>query len=130
MYNLPHSYKFTIILGSAAQAAFRGLRDKYAREKRNVSKSKVSGSATSEVNVRVSDMYAYLQWLDPYIKGRKTVSNIEARVELPSVEEDSDFEGDGIDDSASVASSSGTISKIDSQLLGVEKKQPRIGSKR
>ena len=54
------------------------MRNKYSREKKKIESKKVSGAGTEEVTQAVketSDIFAYLQWLEPHVQPRKTVSN-------------------------------------------------------
>ena len=63
---------------------FRNLRNKYSREKKKVRQVKVSGSGSKEVDdvkSELSGMFPYLQWLDPYVKERKTKTNFNSEIQ-------------------------------------------------
>lgn len=57
------------------------MRNRYSREKKKIRKVKVSGTGLQEVDEvksELSDLFPYLQWLEPYIKERKTKTNFNA----------------------------------------------------
>ena len=58
---------------------FRYLRNRYSRDKKKVEEKKVSGAGTKnveEAKVSTSDLSPFMAWLDPYVKARKTKTNV------------------------------------------------------
>ena len=54
------------------------MRNKHSRQKKKLGKAKVSGAGQDdmiEVKKDLSEMYPYLQWLEPCIVERKIKSN-------------------------------------------------------
>ena len=74
-----------IVTGDDAKSLFTNLRNKYSRDKKKIESKKVSGAGAEEVKEAVketSEIFPFLQWLEPYIQPRRTVSNfVDADVE-------------------------------------------------
>ena len=69
---------------------FRYLRNRYAVDKKKIGEKKVSGAGAKDVEeakVNTSDLYAFMTWLDPYVKPRKTKTNL-INVDANEVEEE------------------------------------------
>ena len=65
--------------GKEAENAFRNLRNRYTRDKKKIKNSKVSGSgadAVEKAKKESSEMYSYLEWLNPYVQQRNSSSNL------------------------------------------------------
>ena len=77
-----------ILLGEEAEKAFRKLRDQYAYAKKAMKgtfKFRTSTKAISKAKEKLTRLQ-FLQWLDDYIRPRKSENNIES--------DNSDYEGE------------------------------------
>ena len=83
---MAHRYKLVfnlvasivIFLGKEAETAFRNLRNRYSRDKK-IKNAKVSGTGTDSVTDarrETSELFPYLEWLEPYIQPRSSISNL------------------------------------------------------
>lgn len=90
-----HKYKLVIhlvasiviSLGKEAKTAFRNLRNRYSRDK-------FSGTRTDSVTDakrETSELFPYLEWLEPYIQPRSSTNN------LVVTSDDSDITADSTD---------------------------------
>ena len=77
------------------------MRNRYGREKRKLKKANKSGAGAKDVNVRLSEIFPYLSWLEPYFVERQTGANFQSQTHL---EDEQEEEQDG-DDNISIASS-------------------------
>ena len=84
-----------IFVGEEAETAFRNLRNRYNRDKKNIGNATVSGTGTDSVTDaerETSELFLYLEWLEPYIQPRRsTLSN------LVVINDDSDLTADSTD---------------------------------
>lgn len=92
---LNHELTINVLIGKDAEKAFKNLRNRYSRDKKKLQGAKVSGTDTKSVNEvksETSDMFAYLAWLDDYIKPRRSSSNMVASAsdECSNIDEDED----------------------------------------
>lgn len=80
--------------GKEAETAFRNLRNGYSRDKKGVRNATVSGTGTDSVTDakrETSELFLYLEWLEPYIQPRSSTSN------LVVINDDSDLTADSTD---------------------------------
>jgi len=80
-YNLAINFvaSTVISLGKEAETAFRNLRNRYSRDKNKIKSAKVSGTGTDSVTdakTEASELFLYLEWLEPYIKPQRGTSNL------------------------------------------------------
>ena len=83
-----------IFSGKEAETAFRNLRNRYSRDKKKIKNAKVSGTGTDSVTDakrETSELFLYLEWLEPYIQPRSSTSN------LVVINDDSDITADSTD---------------------------------
>lgn len=83
-----------IFVGKEAETAFRNLRNGYSRDKKEVRNAMVSGTGTDSVTDakrETSELFLYLEWLEPYIQPRSSTSN------LVVINDDSDLTADSTD---------------------------------
>ena len=83
-----------IFVGKEAETAFRNLRNGYSQDKKEVRNATVSGTGTDSVTDakrETSELFLYLEWLEPYIQPRSSTSN------LVMVNDDSDLTADSTD---------------------------------
>ena len=59
---------------------FRLLRHRYGQDKKKVATKKLSGAGAKDIEEAKESM-AFMAWLDPYMKSRKTKTNVNS-VEL------------------------------------------------
>ena len=85
----------------AAEAQFRNLRNRNGREKHKLKEGNNSGAGAKDVNVRLSEIFLYLSWLEPYFVGRQRGTNFQFQTHL----EDAQEEEQHGDDNISIASS-------------------------
>ena len=85
----------------AAEAQFQNLRNRNGREKRKLKEGNNSGAGAKDVNVRLSEIFLYLSWLEPYFVGRQRGTNFQFQTHLEYAQEE---EQHG-DDNISIASS-------------------------
>ena len=84
-----------------AETQFRNVRNQYSSEKRKLKETNKSGAGAKNVNVRLSEIFPYLRWLEPYFVERQTSTNFQSQMHL---EDEQEEERDG-DDNISLASS-------------------------
>ena len=77
---------YFLFLGKAAEASFRNLRNKYGSERRKLKTTMRSGAGTKEVNIRLSELFPYLAWLEPHFVDREGITDIE--IETTSKDDD------------------------------------------
>ena len=77
------------------------MRNRYGREKRKLKEANKSGAGAKDVNVRLSEIFPYLSWLEPYFVECQTGANFQSQTHL---EDEQEEEQDG-DDNISIASS-------------------------
>ena len=87
--------------GRAAEAQFWNLRNWYGREKRKLKEANKSGAGAEDVNVRLSAIFPYRSWLEPYFVERQIGTNFQSQTHS---EDEQEEEQDG-DDNISIASS-------------------------
>ena len=87
--------------GRAAEAQFWNLRNWYGREKRKLKEANKSGAGAKDVNVRLSAIFPYRSWLEPYFVERQIGTNFQSQTHS---EDEQEEEQDG-DDNISIASS-------------------------
>lgn len=83
-----------IFVGKEAETAFRNLRNRYSRDKKKIRNATVSATGTdsvTDVKRETSELFLYLEWLEPYIQPRSSTSN------LVMVNDDSDLTADSTD---------------------------------
>ena len=113
---------------------FQLLRNRYGRDKKKVAKKKVSGAGAKDIEEAKessSDLYPFMPSLDPYMKSRKTKTNVislemnESDQELPEdgdiQEEDGDIQEEDDNDSSisEISDSRGNIpGKMQSHKTG------------
>ena len=77
---------YFLFLGKAAEASFRNLRNKYGRERRKLKTTIRSGALTKEVNIRLSELFPYLAWLEPHFVDSEGITNLD--IETTSKDDD------------------------------------------
>lgn len=68
-----------LFAGKEAENAFRNLRNRYSRDKKKIKRSKVSGTGADAVKTakkEASELFSYLEWLEPYVQQRISSSNL------------------------------------------------------
>ena len=97
-YKLVIHFVASIVLfffsGKEAETAFRNLRNRYSRDRKKIKNAKVSGTGTDSVTDakrETSELFLYLEWLEPYIQPRSSTSN------LVVINDDSDVTNDSTD---------------------------------
>ena len=88
-----------IFVGKEAETAFRNLRNGYSRDKKGVRNATVSGTGTDSVTDakrETSELFLYLEWLEPYIQPRSSTSN------LVVINDDSDLTADSTDEDMTI----------------------------
>ena len=77
------------------------MRNRYGREKCKLKEANKSGTGAKDVNVRLSEIFPYPSWLEPYFVERQTGANFQSQTHL---QDEQDEEQDG-DDNMSIAPS-------------------------
>ena len=77
------------------------MRNRYGREKCKLKEANKSGPGAKDVNVRLSEIFPYLSWFEPYFVEHQTGTNFQSQMHLEDQQEE---EQDG-DDNISIASS-------------------------
>ena len=67
------------LISETAEKAFDNLKKKYSRKRLNYQTAMRSGAGTNDVKEAQKELleYAFLSWLDQYIRPRKSKSNID-----------------------------------------------------
>ena len=66
-----------LFVGKDAENAFRNLRNRYSRDKKKINRSSGSGAdAVKTAKKEASELFSYLEWLDPYVQQRNSSSNL------------------------------------------------------
>lgn len=121
------------VAGDEAEKAFTRLRDKYARAKKLAREGNKSGSsarATKKAREKLENL-AFMQWLDNYIKPRKSKNNDEILSEVSEDEDDIDDSVSPIHSAVQDAQSDESDSELQtpsSSRLAVSKKNKMISS--
>ena len=77
------------------------MRNRYGREKRKLKEANKSGAGAKDVNIRLSEIFLYLSWLEPYFGECQTGTDFQSQTHL---EDELEEEHDG-DSKLSMASS-------------------------
>ena len=94
------------ILGKEAETAFRNLRSRYSRDRKKLNSSKVSGTGTDSVtNAKreTSELFPYLEWLEPYIKPRQSTGNLVVTLDYSGEISDATDNADDSDQSSALS---------------------------
>lgn len=77
--------------GKTAESQFRNLRNRYGREKRKLKSACRSEADKNDFNVKLSEIFPYLSWLEQYFVDGETGTNFQSQTTL--VEEEEGEEG-------------------------------------
>ena len=95
-----------IFVGKEAETAFRNLRNRYSRDKKKIRNAMVSVTGTDSVTDaerETSELFLYLEWLEPYIQPRRSTSNLVVINDDSDLTADSTDKDDGCDRSSNLA---------------------------
>ena len=99
------------------------MRNRYDREKRKLKEASKSGASAKDVNVRLSEVFPYLSWLEPYIVERQTGTDFQSQTHLEDEQaEEPDDDGNIFIASSDVYNNSGSLE----MPLAVKQPDPNI----